>query len=340
MTQAGPFPVIDLDALEISPAARAAVLRDLHAAAHGTGAFLLAGSGIDPARAQTVLELSRRVFRLPGADLDAIDMLHSRHFRGYNRAGSEVTLGRADMREQLDVAPETPPDARAGAGPPYWRLPGPNQWPADLPELRPAILGWMDHLHGVAERLLDALLVALDAPRDAFAGAFAPGAFTRLKIVRYPGLPPAADLQGVGEHRDSGLLTLILDDGAGGLQVASGEQFFEVPSRPGALIVVLGRTLERATQGYVAAARHRVSSPPPGGERVSIPYFFSPRLDYVVRQVELAPALLAQASPLALDDADLSSTEFGHSALNTLLRSHPEVARRHHPDLTFQGAAR
>ena len=324
--------VLDLDALASGAAARAAALATLRRAAHGSGAFLVRGGSIDTHLMQRVRDVARAVFRLPPAALDGIDMQRSPHFRGYTRVGSERTGGRADLREQLDFAPEQFPDARARDGAPYWRLPGPNQWPAALPALRPAILAWMEHLHPIALAVLDALLAALDAPADAFAGAFAPDPFTRLKIVRYPGMAER-DAQGVGGHRDSGTLTLILDDGSGGLHVREGERTVDVRAPADALICVLGRTLERATNGYVTAAHHHVVSPPSGHERISIPYFFSPRLDFAVVPIVLPAALAADAHWRELDDADAGTSDYGHSALNVLLRSHPTVAERHHPDL-------
>jgi isopenicillin N synthase-like dioxygenase len=117
------------------------------------------------------------------------------------------------------------------------------------------------------------------------------------------------------------------------LFVRDGARDVEVRAPDDALIVVFGRSLERATGGYVTAAYHHVVSPPPGGERISIPYFFSPRLDYEVRPIALPPALLAATHPLELDAADAGASDYGTSALNTLLRSHPTVAERHHPDL-------
>lgn len=38
-----------------------------------------------------------------------IGMIHSRHFRGYSAYGVEVTQGRHDLREQIDLGPDTPP---------------------------------------------------------------------------------------------------------------------------------------------------------------------------------------------------------------------------------------
>jgi isopenicillin N synthase-like dioxygenase len=320
---------VDLDALIArEPAALAALRR----AARGSGALLLHGATLDARLMRDVRALATRAFRLPPEDLAAIDMAHSPHFRGYSCVGSERTQGRADLREQLDFAPERPPDPRARDGAAYRRLPGPNQWPAALPALRPAILAWMTHLNGVAVQMLDALLAAIGAAPDAFGDAFAPDPFTRLKIVRYPGMAEP-DAQGVGPHRDSGAVTLILDDGSGGLRVRDGEREVEVRAPHDALIVVFGRTVERATGGYVTAAHHDVVSPPAGAERISIPYFFSPRLDYVVAPIALPPAIAAAGRARDIDSADAGTSAYGESALNVLLRSHPTVAERHHPDL-------
>lgn len=323
---------IDLGALE---AGEAAALATLRAAAHGSGIFFVRGAALDARLMRDVRDLAARAFRLPPAELAAIDMVHSRHFRGYSCVGSERTQGRADLREQLDFAPEREPDPQANGGAPYRRLPGPNQWPAALPALRPAILAWMAHLERIAGRLLDALLAALGAAPDAFGAAFAPDPFTRLKLVRYPGMAER-DAQGVGGHRDSGAITLILDDGSGGLVARDGDRDVEVRAPADALIVVCGRMLERATGGYVTAAYHAVTSPPLGEDRISVPYFFSPRLDYVVTPIVLPTAIAAAASERELDRADAGTSAYGESALNVLLRSHPAVAERHHPDLLVQ----
>ncbi len=320
---------IDLGALTAGDAAAGAALRT---AACGSGAFVLRGPALDLRLMRDVRALAARAFRLPAAELAAIDMVRSYHFRGYSCVGSERTQGRADLREQLDFAPERAPDPRAGDGPAYWRLPGPNQWPASLPELRPAILAWMAYAEQLALTLIAALLAALGLSPHALDRAFAPDPFTRLKIVRYPGMDER-DAQGVGAHRDSGAITLILDDGSGGLFVRSDERDLEVRAPADALIVVFGRMLERATGGYVTAAHHHVVSPPAGNERISIPYFFSPRLDYVIAPIELPPALAAAARTRDVDSADAGTSDYGESALNVLLRSHPAVAERHHPDL-------
>jgi isopenicillin N synthase-like dioxygenase len=330
------IPSIDLARLEGSE--RAAELEQLGRAARGLGAFFLRGHGIGAETAERVLTLSRRLFELPHADLEAIDMIHSPYFRGYSPVGSERTQGRPDLREQLDVGPEDQPHAPAPGEPPYLRLRGPNQWPGTLPELRPAILGWMTALRGVSTRLLAAVVESVGLPRETFAEGFAGRPHERLKIVKYPGVGPTSSKQGVGEHRDTGFLTIIVQDGIGGLQVHDGEAWVEVEARRGELIAILGRTLQYATDGYVTSALHRVASPPSSAERISVPYFFNPRLDYVVDPLPLgadqhAKEPATERDAYEADAADLVHSEYGYNALKVVLRSHPHVAKRYFADV-------
>ncbi|WP_281062441.1 2-oxoglutarate and iron-dependent oxygenase domain-containing protein, partial [Mesorhizobium sp. M1C.F.Ca.ET.144.01.1.1] len=96
----------------------------------------------------------------------AIEMVKSPQFRGYTRAGGELTRGKADWREQLDIGVERTTISQ-GPGVPAWtRLQGPNQWPAALPDLKPALLAWQAKATGVAIRLLKAFALSLDQPED------------------------------------------------------------------------------------------------------------------------------------------------------------------------------
>ncbi len=83
-------------------------------------------------------------------------MANSSQFRGYTRAGGELTRGKQDWREQLDIGVEREA-VRQGPGIPAWtRLQGPNQWPESLPELKPALIGWQTAVTAEAIRLLKA----------------------------------------------------------------------------------------------------------------------------------------------------------------------------------------
>ena len=59
----------------------------------------------------------------------------------------------------------------------------------------------------------------------------------RLRINYYPPCPQPDLVNGLRPHSDGNMLTVLLDDGVDGLQVQKGEDWFIVPSIPGALIV-------------------------------------------------------------------------------------------------------
>ena len=103
------------------------------------------------------------------------------------------------------------------------------------------------------------------------------------RIFNYPASPPqpGPDLRGVGEHTDYGLLTLLYQDDAGGLQVKHGAEWLDVPYVPGSFVVNLGDMLERLTGGRYTSALHRVINTS-GRSRISMPFFFDPAFDAVL----------------------------------------------------------
>lgn len=311
---------------------------DLRYACHRVGFAYVVGHGIDEALADEVLALSRRFFHLPLDDRMEIVNTNSPYFRGYTRLGQEYTKGRPDRRDQIDIGPERDaPDV--GPDAPAWlRLRGPNQWPSALPELRPAVTEWMSQMAGLGAAVLRALAVGLGQPADHFDDAVTPDPEVLVKIIRYPGAPADDDeRQGVGLHHDSGLLTFIMQDDRGGLQVMHDGELVDAPPMPGAYLLNLGEMLQLATSGYLRATPHRVVSPPEGTERVSVAYFFNPCMEATLAPLEL-PAALAAAAPggqNANPDDPVFST-YGENWLKFRLRSHPDVAAIHHADLIVQ----
>jgi isopenicillin N synthase-like dioxygenase len=318
------LPVVDLGT-------EAAELRaGLREAAHEVGFFYLTGHDVPDELARGMLEAARRLFALPEADKDAVAMVHSPHFRGYTRMGGELTRSEVDWREQIDIGPERPSIGGPGQ-PDYLWLQGPNQWPAALPEL-PGIIGeWDAALSRVARTLLQHWAASLGSPAEVFDAAFAEAPATLIKIIRYP--ERAASTQGVGAHRDSGVLTLLLaEPGSQGLQVrrdrTGGPEagWVDVPPLDGAFIVNIGELLEVATGGYLRATEHRVSLR--AGERISVPYFFNPRLDAQIPVLGL-PTELAVRAHRVDDPSDPIFAVYGRNAWKSRLRAHPDVASAH-----------
>ncbi|RUW63718.1 isopenicillin N synthase family oxygenase [Mesorhizobium sp. M7A.F.Ca.US.008.03.1.1] len=330
-------PVLDLSRLEQGASEYRTFLLDLRTAARDVGFFYLSGHGISALEIDDVLDASRRFFALPEADKLAIEMVKSQQFRGYTRAGGELTKGAADWREQLDIGVERQPIAQGPGIAPWTRLQGPNQWPSALPELKPALLAWQAKATAVAIRLLKAFALSLDQPEDAFDAIYRDSPNHRMKIVRYPGRDATEGDQGVGAHKDGGFLTLLLQDDNKGLQVEYDGSWVNVDPLPGTLVVNIGELLELASNGYLRATVHRVVTPPAGVERISVPFFFSARLDATIPLLSLPEELAAEARGPASDPDNPLFRDVGTNVLKSRLRSHPDVARRHYADLLETG---
>jgi isopenicillin N synthase-like dioxygenase len=324
------LPVVDLTA------DTGALREGLREAAHEVGFFYLTGHGVPQTLAARVLEVARTLFALPQADKDAVAMVRSPHFRGYTRLGGELTLGEVDWREQIDIGPERPPVGGPGE-PDYLWLQGPNQWPAALPELPAIIAEWDAALSRVARTLLRHWAASLGSPPEVFDDAFAEAPATLIKVIRYPAR--AASPQGVGAHRDSGVLTLLLaEPGSRGLQVRRGRSgdpdagWIDVAPHDGAFIVNIGELLEVATGGYLRATEHRVNLRDQVAERISVPFFFNPRLDAQLPVLALPGELAARTDQTwtpTENPSDPIFSVYGRNAWKSRVRAHPDVAAAH-----------
>ncbi len=332
------LPILDLSRLDAGPEEAARFRDDLRAATHDVGFFYLTGTGITPELEARLHRAALDFFALPEEDKLAIENVKSPHFRGYTRIGGERTQGKVDWREQIDIGPEreaiTDP-----AAPDFARLIGPNLWPDAQPELRDVVAEWHAQLSIVARRLLRAWALALGADESYFDDHFGEPS-TLIKIVRYPGKDDPAPQQGVGAHKDSGVLTLLwVEPGKGGLQVQRDGEWVDAPSVPGAFVVNIGELLEYATQGYLIATNHRVISPRYPDDRISVPFFFNPALDTQLPIIELPAELAAQARGVTQDPSNPIHSLYGQNALKSRLRAHPDVAEIHHSDLLAARAA-
>lgn len=333
------LPLLDLSQLDAGPQQRQQFLDELRSAARHIGFFYLSGHGIDPALLAQVQQQARAFFALPDADKLAVGMIHSPHFRGYNRAASEITRGQPDLREQFDVGAEREP-LNVQQHPAAWaRLQGPNLWPQALPGLKPLVLAWQQAMTQMALRLLRAFAQALSLPENAFDALYGSQPNEHIKLIRYPGRHAQQSRQGVGAHKDSGFLSFLLQDQQAGLQVEVEEgRWIDASPRPDTLVVNIGELLELASNGYLRATVHRVVSPPVGSERLSLAFFLGAQLDAVVPVYQLAPELLRDAHGPESDPRNPLLRDVGWNYLKGRLRSHPDVAQRFYADATLPQA--
>jgi len=327
------LPILDLSQLDGTPQQRQAFLDDLRHAARDVGFFYLTGHGIDANLLKQVQDHARQFFALPDSEKAAVGMINSPHFRGYNRAASEITRGQPDQREQFDLGAEREVLPLTTDSPLWARLQGPNQWPQALPQLKPLLLDWQQAMTHMSLRLLRAFAQALALPENAFDRLYGDKPNEHIKLMRYPGQSSTASNQGVGAHKDSGFLSFLLQDRHAGLQVEIEEgRWIDALPRDNTLVVNIGELLELATNGYLRATVHRVVSPPAGSERLSIAFFLGAQLDAVVPLYPLPTVLLREARGPASDPLNPLFRDVGWNYLKGRLRSHPDVARRFYAD--------
>jgi isopenicillin N synthase-like dioxygenase len=278
------IPIIDVSELVAGGPSRRTVAGRLGEACREYGFFYVVGHGVDEALQHRLRELSRAFFAQDLETKQRIRMaLGGRAWRGYFRVGDELTSGKPDQKEGVYFGAElAPDDPRVLAGTP---LHGPNLFPAEPEGFRAAVLEYMAALTGLGHRLMAGLALSLDLKESYFADHGTAEPLTLFRIFNYP--PPAdPTLWGVGEHTDYGLLTILLQDDAGGLEVKSRAQWVPAPPVPGSFVCNIGDMLDRMTGGLFRSTPHRVRNPAPR-DRLSFPFFFDPNFFAPVRPIEL-----------------------------------------------------
>ncbi len=249
------------------------------------GFLLITGHGVRPETKQGLLDKMREFFALPLEEKMKIAIGNSPCHRGYIAIGAEdldgalaeldptVTYGLGDQKETIDSGTEDGPDhPEVVAGTPLY---GPNQLP-DLPGFRDAWQAYFDEAVEAVLRVQRGLAMALGMPPTFFEDL--PGfPLHHLRMIHYP---PQGEVDerflGCGAHTDYGLVTLLGEDGVGGLEVRVRDGSWISATVPdGHLVVNLSDMLAIWTNDRYVSNPHRVVNPP-DMSRYSIPLFVTP----------------------------------------------------------------
>jgi isopenicillin N synthase-like dioxygenase len=287
MTQPPDFshiPIIDVGELVADTEGRRAIADQIGQACRESGFFYIVGHGVDEALQERLQNLSRQFFAQDAdAKLQIRMALGGRAWRGYFRVGDELTSGKPDQKEGLYFGAELAADhALVRAGTP---LHGPNLFPAEPVGMRETVLAYMAALTRLCHRLMAGIALSLGLEESYFADRYTRDPLTLFRIFSYP--PPAdSSLWGVGEHTDYGLLTVLLQDDAGGLEVRSRSQWVAAPPIRGSLVCNIGDMLDRMTRGMYRSTPHRVRNLA-ARARLSFPFFFDPNFFAPVQPIDL-----------------------------------------------------
>jgi len=253
-------PVINVADLE-SPVALAAIDR----ACRDWGFFQVTSHGIDPQLLASVFAVSREFFAQPRADKHRLLRDADNPWGYYDR---ELTKNRQDWKEIFDFGPADGDKLKP-------------RWPGGPLRLRfePTIRAYYASCKTLSMRLLSAIATNLGVTPEHLARGFGEAHTSFLRLNYYPTYPldPSEDRRplGVGEHTDSGALTLLLQDSQPGLEVRRDERWYLVEPRADALVVNIGDMVQVWSNDQYRAALHRVITNP-SRDRYSVPFFLNP----------------------------------------------------------------
>ncbi|EER28514.1 oxidoreductase [Coccidioides immitis H538.4] len=341
------IPLIDLS-LAKDPLTRPVLFEQLRYALISVGFLYISNHGVPEKVINDLVNVLPELFDLPESAKEEIALRNSPHFLGYSSVGSETTGGKADKREQAEFATELLAVESKDA-PLYERLRGPNQWPPQLPPLRPAVTSYIQELTALGERFLRLVAEALSLPQETFFHFLSDQ--HRLKLVHYPGAsnsPSSGTItQGVGPHKDSsGWWTFLLQASPPeikGLQALNKNgDWIDVPVIPGTFVVNIGQAFEVVTNGVCKATTHRVLM---SGykDRYSVPFFQGVRRN--LTKTEAVETLKEHFSRFAaggesVEAKDIDSAflrgkydTWGESQLRTKIRSHRDVGKKFYGDV-------
>ena len=267
------------------------VAGQIHEAATDIGFFYISNHGISDDLIDQAFAVAKDFFALPveAKETVAVDTTQ----RGWMATGMSRLQGAKthDLKEVFfwgtEVAADDP-DLLAGKP-----LVAMNRWPdAAFPRLRSELTPYYNAVCGVGEAVLTAISVSLGVAPDFFKSRYV-SPLARGQMVYYPPSTVADEAEeryGVAPHTDFGVLTLLLQDDSGGLQVRTRNgAWIEAPPIPGTLVCNIGDLLQRWSNDRFASTVHRVINRTPSS-RHSIPVFYDPNTSTVVDPHDLGIA--------------------------------------------------
>jgi isopenicillin N synthase-like dioxygenase len=285
------IPVIDVSSLISGTEKRHHVATEIGKACREWGFFYILGHGVEEPLQFHLEQLSRQFFAQDLETKLAIRMaLGGKAWRGYFPVGGELTSGKADLKEGIYFGAELAEDhPLVKAGVP---LHGANLFPRSIPQLRETVLAYMTAMTRLGHCLMAGISLSLGLEDSYFADRYTADPLILFRIFNYPPITGAASKStlGVGEHTDYGLLTIVRQDMAGGLEVKKESEWVAVPAIPNSFVCNVGDMLDRLTMGRYLSAPHRVQNLS-DQNRLSFAFFFDPNFDAEVKPIEPDVAL-------------------------------------------------
>lgn len=322
------FPVIDIEPLTNSDGDKIAVAEQMAQACKDSGFFYIKGHGVDTAIQDDLERLSWEFFDLQETKKSEIAMDKGGNaWRGYFSMERELTSGKPDLKEGLYFGEQMSLDhPMVIAGTP---LHGPNLFP-EITGFKTAVLDYLSALNKLGAILMEGLALSLKLSSEFFESLYMTHPLFLFRIFHYPA-PTQEHLAlrqwGVGEHTDYGVLTILKQDPAGGLQVLTKEKWTDAPYIENTFICNIGDMLDLMTGGYYRSTPHRVLNKS-GRGRLSFPFFFDLDFDARVEPIDLTHLGHTRAMTFhRWDESDLQafSGTYGEYLLKKISKVFPQL---------------
>lgn len=285
------IPVIDISLLNDKYLAHRAA-EAISRACREYGFFYVSGHGVSEELQRNLAEKSAQFFELPEAEKLKIAMHKGgKAWRGFFPVNAELTSGKPDKKEGIYFGTElneTHPDVKAGTP-----LHGKNLFPEQPQGFGDTVLQYMEAVTQTGHLIMKGIALSLGLPENYFYEKHTRDPLILFRIFHYPPQAETAQQWGVGEHTDYGLLTILLQDAVGGLQVKSKGRWIDAPPIPNTFICNIGDMLDRMTGGLYRSTPHRVLNTS-GKSRYSFPLFFDPGFHSAVARIENIPESTVQ----------------------------------------------
>ncbi|KAL4351717.1 hypothetical protein GQ457_06G017070 [Hibiscus cannabinus] len=146
----------------------------------------------------------------------------------------------------------------------------------NIPEVcRDEMVQWSKHSEALGERLMGLLSEGLGLDTDRLKSTTCLNA--RMMVGHYYPCCPQPDLTvGIGSHTDPGVLTVLLQDHIGGLQIKHEGDWVDVKPVHGALVINIADILQILSNDEYTSVEHRVLANSSKEPRVSIAVFYNP----------------------------------------------------------------
>lgn len=275
------IPIIDISLLDRNSEQ---IAENIKAVCREHGFFYISNHGISEELQAQLMKLSQVFFDLSLSEKMKIDMSKGgKAWRGYFPVNGELTSGQPDLKEGIyfgqELSAENP---LVKAGTP---MHGANLFLEQPLHFKETVLEYIHQVTQLGHKILQGIALSLGLKQDYFYQNYTQDPLILFRIFHYPAQDSTQSQWGVGEHTDYGLLTILLQDQIGGLQVKSRGQWIDAPPITNTFICNIGDMLDRMTGGLYRSTPHRVFNQS-GESRYSFPLFFDPGFNTEVHRIE------------------------------------------------------